>query len=293
MYSWFYFSINLGALISMLLCPWLLKYYGPKWAFGVPAALMMLATLAFRMGKRSYVHIPPTGRQVLRDLFNRETLTILGRISVIMVFVSMFFALFYQSQGAWVLQAEKMELRWLWINWLPAQFQAINCLLIVVLIPIFSYFIYPAIDRVFPLTHLRKIGLGMFVTAAAFLVSIWIENQITAGLKPSIGWQFLAYIFLTAGEILTGITILEFAYSQAPKRLKSSVMSLYLLSISLGNIIPALVNKVIQNPDGSRKLAGANYYWFFLVAMIVTAIVFIPVAKRYVVQEYFHDEGGA
>ena len=289
-YSWFYFSINLGALISMLLCPYLLKHYGPKWAFGVPAAAMMLATLAFRMGKRSYVHIPPTGRQVLRDLFNRETLTILGRISVIMIFVSMIFALFYQSQGAWVLQAKKMELRWLWINWIPAQFQAVNCLLILILIPVFNYAIYPAIDRVFPLTALRKIGLGMFVTASAFLVSIWIENQIAAGGTPSIGWQFLAYVPLTAGEIMVSITVLEFSYTQAPKRLKSFVMALYLLAISLGNAIPAIVNAFIQNPDGSSKLPGASYYWFFLIVMVVTATLFIPVAKRYVVQEYYHEE---
>ena len=181
-YSWFYFAINLGACVSMYYCPLLLDTYGPKVGFGIPAVLMLMATVTFWLGKQTYVHIPPTGRQVLKDLFNLETLGILGRLSIILVFVSMFFALFYQSQGAWVLQAEKMELRWLGRTWLPAQVQFVNSLFIMILIPVFSYVVYPVINRVFPLTPLRKIGLGLYVTAASFLVPIWIENQIAAGL---------------------------------------------------------------------------------------------------------------
>ncbi|MBC7980447.1 MAG: MFS transporter, partial [Armatimonadetes bacterium] len=44
-FNWFYFSINLGAFASMLLTPWLLEWYGPHWAFGVPGVLMAIATL--------------------------------------------------------------------------------------------------------------------------------------------------------------------------------------------------------------------------------------------------------
>ena len=39
----FYWSINLGAFISSLLTPWLLNWYGPHWAFGVPGFLMALS----------------------------------------------------------------------------------------------------------------------------------------------------------------------------------------------------------------------------------------------------------
>ncbi len=290
MYSWFYFSINVGACVSMLACPWLLNRYGPGVGFGVPAALMIFATLAFVLGRRKYVHIPPTGKKILDEVLNAETLKILARLCVIFVFVSMFFALFYQSQSAWVLQAENMDLRWLGINWLPAQVQFVNSFYIIVMIPLFSYAIYPALNRVFRLTPLRKIGIGMFVTALCFVVPAWIEIQLGQGNKPSIGWQFFAYILLTAGEILTSIPVLEFAYTQAPKKLKTFVMSLYLLAISLGNVFSALVNEVIQNPDGTSKLPGASYYWFFAIAMLVTLALYIPVAKLFPVREYIQDE---
>ncbi len=290
MYSWFYFSINLGACISMLACPWLLDKYGPGVGFGVPAALMVFATVAFVAGKWKYVHIPPAGERIVREVLQKETLKILARLCVIFVFVSMFFALFYQSQSAWVLQAEKMNLRWLGINWLPAQVQFVNSFYIILMIPLFAYVIYPALHRVFPLTPLRKIGIGMFVTALCFVVPAWVEIEIAKGASPSIGWQFFAYVLLTAGEILASIPVLEFAYTQAPKKLKTFVMSLYLLAISLGNVFSALVNHFIQNADGSSKLPGASYYWFFAGAMLVTLVLYIPVAMLYPVKEHIQDE---
>jgi POT family proton-dependent oligopeptide transporter len=290
MYSWFYFSINLGACVSMLACPWLLDKYGPGVGFGVPTVLMVFATLVFIMGRSKYVHIPPAGESVLREVLERETLKILARLCVIFVFVSMFFALFYQSQSAWVLQAEKMNLRWLGVNWLPAQVQFVNSFYIILMIPLFTYVIYPALNRVFPLTPLRKIGIGMFVTAVCFIVPAWVEIEIAKGASPSIGWQFFAYVLLTAGEVLASIPVLEFAYTQAPKKMKTFVMSLYLLSISLGNVFSALVNHFIQNKDGSSKLPGASYYWFFAIAMLVTLALYIPVAMLFPVREYIQDE---
>jgi len=327
MYSWFYFSINVGACISMLACPWLLDKFGPRVGFGVPAALMVFATVAFVMGRWKYVHIPPASksksaepldeqvknadalldRVMLKLLEVLKTLLILAPLCVIFLFVSMFFALFYQSQSAWILQAENMNLQWLaypwWnaelglhlrqITWLPAQVQFVNSLLLLPMIPLFTYVLYPLISKVFPLTPLRKIGIGMFVTAACFIIPAWIEIRISAGAQPSIGWQFFAYVFLTAGEILASIPLLEFSYTQAPKRLKTFVMSLYLLSISLGNVFSAIVNHFIQNEDGSSKLPGASYYWFFAIAMLVTLALYIPVAMRFPVKEHIQDEAPA
>jgi POT family proton-dependent oligopeptide transporter len=289
-YGWFYFSINLGACISMYLCPRLLDRYGPTVGFGVPAVLMVLATMVYWMGRYKFVHIPPTGRTGFRSTLDREGIITLVRLCIIFLFVSMFFALFYQSESAWVLQAEKMNLKWLGKDWLPAQMQSANPFLIMILIPLFSYVIYPSLNRVWTMTPLRKIGIGMFLTAGSFLVPVWIETQIEIGFQPCIGWQFVAYIFLTGAEVMVSVTALEFAYTQAPKKMKSLIQSLYLLAISLGNVFTAVVNNVIKNEDGTSKLPGASYYWFFVIAMLLTAVIFIPVAACYKEKTYIQDE---
>lgn len=289
-YGWFYFSINFGAAISMFVCPILLDKYGPKVGFGVPGIFMFVALFTYWLGRYKLVHIPATGNTGWREMLDKEGVRTLGRLCVIFVFVSMFFALFYQSESAWVLQAEKMGLNWLGIKWRPAQMQAANPFLVMFLIPVFSYVIYPALNRLWTLTPLRKIGIGMFLTAASFLVCVWIENELAKGDHLSIGWQFAAYIVLTAAEIMVSVTALEFAYTQAPQKMKSLIQSVELLAISLGNAFAAVVNNVITNEDGTSKLPGANYYWFFVFSMLLTTAIFIPVARWYKPKEYIQDE---
>ncbi len=292
-YGWFYFSVNLGAAVSMFLCPILLDKHGPKVGFGVPGVFMFVALVSYWLGRHKLVHIPPAGKVGWRETLDREGIRTLGRLCMIFLFVSMFFALFYQSESAWVLQAEKMGLNWLGIKWRPAQMQAANPFLVMFLIPLFAYVIYPGLNRLWTLTPLRKIGIGMFLTAASFLVPVWIEVQLENGGRPSIGWQFFAYIFLTGAEVMVSITALEFAYTQAPKKMKSLIQSVELLAISLGNAFAAVVNNVITNEDGTSKLPGASYYWFFVIAMLLTGVIFIPVARWYKPKEYIQDEASA
>jgi len=66
-----------------------------------------------------------------------------------------------------------------------------------------------------------------------------------------------------------------------------------LLSMSLGNIIVAVVNKAIENPDGTSKLPGASYYWFFAIVMLATSFLFIPVALWYKPKDHIQDEAPA
>ncbi len=292
-FGWFYFSINSGSLISIWLVPLLLKYYGSAWAFGVPAGLMLIATFVFWLGRYKFAHIPPSGKLFFRENFNREGWAIIGRISLVYVFVSIFWSLWYQNGGEWVLQAQKMERNCTLFGYsfevLSSQIQLLNAVFILLLIPVFHYWIYPAISRVFPLSPLRKIGLGLVITATSFVIIAWIESQLTAGLKPNIGWQIPAYILLSAGEVMVSITSLEFAYTQAPKRMKSVIMTLYLLPISAGNLITAFVQNFIQNQDGTSKLPGAWFYLFFVGLCLAAALVFVFIARSYRGKSYLQD----
>ena len=290
MYSWFYFAINLGAFASTMLIPVLLDKYNATVAFGVPGALMALATLTFWLGRKKYVHIPRGGIKFVKECFSGEGLRTIGKLAIIYLFLVPFWAMFDQMDSSWMLQAEKMDRMWLGHKWLSTQIVAANPLLILILIPTFSYVIYPAINRVFRLTPLRKIGIGLFLTATPFAVNALIEARIVEGAAPSIGWLILAYVLLTSAEVMVSITCLEFSYTQAPKKMKSFIMAVFLLSISLGNTFTALVNKFIQNADGTSKLAGPKYFWFFVIVMAVTAVLFIPVAARYKVKDHIQEE---
>ncbi len=312
-FGWFYLSINMGAFASTLLTPILLNAEafqslfggfastlasfgitpGPRLAFGVPGVLMAVATFVFWLGRNRFVHVPPRGKAFLKESFTGEGLAVIKRLIPIYLCVAAFWCLFDQTATAWVLQANDMNRSWLGTTWLQSQLQAINPFFILLLIPLFTYVIYPAINKIFRLTPLRKIGLGMFLTVPAFMMSGLIQTWIDAGQTPSIGWQVLAYALLTAAEVMVSITCLEFSYTQAPNSMKSVIMSIFLLSVSVGNEFTAVTNWLIVREDGTNMLPGASYYWFFTGVMVVAACAYVVVAMFYKGQTYIQGEESA
>lgn len=258
-YNWFYFSINFGSFFSTLLTPWLLEHWGPHWAFGVPGVLMAIATFMFWLGRHRFVHIPPAGVGFFKEAFSRDGLVALGKLLPLFTFVAVFWSLYDQTGSSWVLQAEQMNLKFLGIDWLASQIQAVNPILILVYIPLFTFVIYPWINRIFPLSPLRKIGLGMILMTASFGLTTLIQSWVDAGHQPSVGWQIGAYTIITASEIMVSIVGLEFAYTQSPKAMKSLIMSLFLLSVWVGNQFTAQVNHFIAIPSsGEVQFAQAT-----------------------------------
>ena len=368
-FGWFYFAINFGSFFSTLLTPWLLRQYGAGLAFGVPGILMALATLVFWLGRHSFIHVPPRGPRYFAETFGPEGRAAILKLVPLYLLVSVFWSLYDQSGGAWVQQAQQMDRRFLGVEWLESQVQAINPLLVLAFIPLFSLVIYPSITRFIPLTPLRKILAGFLLTILAFAITAHaqrlidnegvrfrglvapiaagdgvdraateaamreaglnaladtlkndgtarpvdgsggrepgdarVEAMVSAGLAitadgtrltarwPSVGWQLLAYVVITAAEILVSITCLEFSYTQAPPQMKSFIMSLYLLSVSLGNLFTALVNTFSQDAAGNALLSGAAYYWFFCGCMAAATLLLLPVMWTYRTREYLQDE---
>lgn len=289
-FGWFYFSINAGSTFSFLLIPWLLEHAGPRVAFGIPGLFMAAATVIFWSGRYRFVHIPPKGTAFLRAVFCVDGLLVILRVGIIFAFVAVFWSLWQQSTSEWFLQTKHMDLHVGRLTLLPAQLGSVNAVMILVFIPLFQYLIYPWISRVFPLTELRKIGIGLVVIGAAFGVSAWIETQIAAGRHPSVLWQLPAYALLSASEIMVSITALEFAYTQAPNIMKSVMSALFLLSVSLGNLFVSFFHWLIRNPDGSSKLTGTQYYLFFAGMAVIAAVIFVFVASWYRVQTHLQPE---
>lgn len=330
-FNWFYFSINVGAAASTILTPILLERVGPWAAFGLPGALMAIATFTFWLGRHRFIHVQPSGwAKFKEETFSAEgKRAILNLAPLFLIFVPIFWAIFDQTGSAWVIQAEGMDRDFLGVTWLESQVQAVNPILILTLIPVFTYVIYPFMGRFFTVTPLRKIGIGFVLTAMSFVISALIETTIVsdgpaaasalwvalgnsadsipgnlsevvksaraAGWDqaqiapfladmPSIGWQFLAYLVLTSGEILVSIVCLEFAYTQSPKRMKSFVMGIYFLGVSLGNFYVSGVNFILEGmkrEDGTTPLDGPTYYWFFAGLMVFATVVYLFFSKTY------------
>lgn len=67
-FNWFYFSINVGAMIASSVLVWIQMNVGWGWGFGVPAVAMAIAVVFFFSGSSLYRLQKPAGSPITRIL---------------------------------------------------------------------------------------------------------------------------------------------------------------------------------------------------------------------------------
>jgi POT family proton-dependent oligopeptide transporter len=206
------------------------------------------------------------------------------RIISIFAMVSVFWALFDQHSSSWIAQAKEMDrtfsLFGASFTVLPEQIQAANPALVMMLVPLTGAFLYPGMRKLgLELTPLRRMTVGMFLASLAFVIVAIAQRRIDAGEQVHVGWQLFAFVVLTLAEVMVSITGLEFAYTQAPRRMKSLLMGFWMLAVSLGNILVALLAHF-------QDLPRVQFFWTFAGLMFVAAIVFGVRAAFYKYQTY-------
>ena len=374
-YDAFYWTINFGSFFASLLMPIFLREYGASVAFGVPGLLMFIATVIFWMGRKKYVHVPPSPPNphsflnVARTALTRRAegqsrpgLAVAGlgallalaslllipkmgfviavvlalgfligfggvgtsmqlerarglhpdiavdgvravlRILIVFALVTPFWSLFDQKASTWILQGNEMVMphdSWWWPSWLvkePAQMQALNPLLVMLLIPFNNIVLYPALRRfgVEP-TALRRMGFGIAFSGVAWIVAGMLQLSLDGGDPVSIAWQIWPYLLLTFGEVLVSATGLEFAYSQAPQAMKGVIMSFWFLSTTFGNLWVLMTNASVRNPAVISQIAStglsetAFLMFFFAGFAFLAALAFALYARSYPMQDHYRN----
>jgi POT family proton-dependent oligopeptide transporter len=266
----------LGAAAAFFVIPLVHIHWGYAWAFGLPGLAMGLATFIFWLGRRKYVR-QPTERQLKRS--PEETATdraSLLRIGLVFLPVPMFWALYNQTSSTWVLQGANMT-PYHGLN--GETMQGSGAVLVMIWTPILTLMLYPMAARLgWRPTALRRMTAGMFLGAVSFVITGLVQARMDHGPPLSILWQLAPYVVLEAGEVLLSATGLEFAFEQAPARLKSVVMSLWLMTISIGHFLIAVVTELNER---FVHAGGAAQFYFYAAMMFVVAVVFAFCAALY------------
>lgn len=192
--------------------------------------------------------------------------------------ISLFWALWDQYATSWLDQGQQMHTA-IWLPWLGScevlaeQLQAANPLLILLLVPVMGRWVYPWLGgRGLATTPLARMTLGMWLAVLAFLIVAVFQYFLDGGVALHVLWQLLPYLVLTASEVLVSITGLEFAYTQAPPRMKSLLMSLWLLAIALGNGLTSVIASQLS-------LDLLRFFLLFAGLMACAALIFGRVAQ--------------
>jgi len=182
--------------------------------------------------------------------------------------------------GLWGLGAVAGQLLWggmETITMLPAQISAANPLFVMMVIPLLNVLVYRPLERRGrPLKPLHRMAVGLFLASLAFVSVALLQTRIVAMGRGEVHvlWQVIPYFILTTAEVLVSVTGLEFAYTQAPRAMKSTIMGFWLLTFSFGNMLVAFLAPL-------QELSLATFFWIFAGLMAVAAVVFVVLAARY------------
>jgi dipeptide/tripeptide permease len=218
-FSVFYMSINIGSLIASLITPLLrssVSCYGGDCyplSFGVPTALMFVAIIVFVVGKPLYYCKPVDRSQnvivkLTKCIFCALKTKItssspkkshwldyadhkydnqfisdaksFAKVTFMFLPLPIFWALFDQQGSRWTLQATKMDTKLSSDSWIEAdQIQSVNSILVIGLIPVFNWIVYPLFDKcnLFK-KQLQRMAAGMILGGVAFAATALVENSI-------------------------------------------------------------------------------------------------------------------
>jgi POT family proton-dependent oligopeptide transporter len=213
------------------------------------------------------------------------------RLLVLFALVTPFWSLFDQKASTWVLQADQMA-KPAWFQ--SSMMQALNPALVMILIPFNNLVLYPLVEKMgIKVTALRRMGLGIALAGAAWIVVGLMQLWLDSGETVSIVWQILPYAILTLGEVLVSATGLEFAYSQAPLSMKGTITSFWNLSVTIGNLWVLLSNVSVKSPGALQAIKASGYsetaclMFFFAGFALLAATLFGLVARSYPMQDHY------
>ncbi len=265
----------------------------PEFGFVIAACLALVAVIAFG-GLGVWLQLDAVRAEHPAEAIAGVRSVL--RVLVLFALVTPFWSLFDQKASTWVLQANAMS-KPSWFQ--SSQMQALNPMLVMLLIPFNTLVLYPAVKRAgYELTALRRMTAGIAFAGLSWIVVGAMQLVLDHGTAFTITWQVLPYALLTFGEVLVATTGLEFAYSQAPLSMKSAIMAFWNLSVTIGNLWVLVANAGVQNATVTRFIATTGFgvtafqMFFFAGFAFLAALAFGLVARTYPVLDHYRKQVG-
>lgn len=115
-------------------------------------------------------------------------------------------------------------------------------------------------------TAATKYALGLIIMAVGFGLLAFGSHGISEGVKVSMVWLILAYLFHTLGELCLSPVGLSYVSKLVPARMIAFMFGMWYLAIAIGNKLAAVIGGQIENITKEYDLST-----FFMIFTIVPA----------------------
>jgi POT family proton-dependent oligopeptide transporter len=295
-FEMFYMAINIGSAISYATIPWIRTEFGYGMAFLCPAVLMAISFVIFALGKKHYA-VETIATHKKSPAEKAEQWLVIRRIAPLFLLVMVFWAIFDQSHNTWVFFANTYMDRTLFGYQIdPETFGTINPLLIVLFVPLMRIMWNWLETKGIKFRPTDKMILGFVLTGLTMAVMAYAgytagagETQtiaengkevsrviVPAAEKVTIWWQVLAFVLITAAEILISVTGLELAFVVSPQSMKGFITALWLLTVGMANLfINASVTRLYP------EMNKGQYFAMLAAGAFVVAFLCVFIARGF------------
>lgn len=220
------------------------------------------------------------GRELTEKLYDKEQrIEARNMLRVLTVFLLIipFWSLFDQTSTSWILQGRDMKeisfsLFGVTFSLGAEEMQSINPAFVMTLVPLLTLLVYPYIGKWSQ--PLKRMGIGIVLAGGSYAIVAWLQNRLNAGEQLSILWQIIPYFVITIAEILVSTTGIEYAYTAAGDKLKSTVSSFWFLTSTLGNFLVIYLTSIVSDP------ASTSTFLLYGALSVIIGLIFIFVTTR-------------
>jgi POT family proton-dependent oligopeptide transporter len=316
-YMWFYFFINIGALVGQLTMAYAERYVGFWLSFTLPTIVLALCPAVMAWGRKRYsTPISPAG-SVLAPALRTLFLATKGRWSINpwRTWRNFHDGTFWESvkpskftdqtRPRWMTFDDQWvdELRrgfnacatfaWLPLYWLTYNqmnnnllsqaavmqkhgvpndvLSNLNPFALLIFIPLCDLFVYPFLRKMrIRFTPIKRIACGFGVASCAMIwaciIQVYIYRTSECGTNAAgkhlvdgalvacepvsinVWAQTGSYVLIALSEVFTSITSLEYAYSKAPKNMRSMVQAVALFATAFAAALGQAFTGVSEDP---------------------------------------------
>lgn len=188
-----------------------------------------------------------------------------------------FWTLYMQQGSRWVNQAKTMDLNIGSLKIDPSHMQTLNPIFILAFIPLFDYCVYPLLSKIGLRRPLQKLTVGAILAAFAFLLAAIVQYEIEKHQQNTVSvlWQVPQNMALSAGFVMFSVVGFSFSFEQAPKRMKTVVQGCFSLTITIGNLLLAIISSFQMFEFDSYR------FIFYEILMLASILIFVVLANRY------------
>lgn len=126
-----------------------------------------------------------------------------------------------------------------------------------------------------------KYGLGLIIMAIGFGLLAFGSHGIQEGVRVSMVWLILAYLFHTLGELCLSPVGLSYVSKLVPGRMIAFMFGMWYLAIAIGSKLAAILGGQIENI--TKEYSLSTFFLIFTIVPVVAGILIMllnPVLKK-------------